>query len=106
MRYKARFPPTNDVAALADFVAQEMRLVEIAIQALYDGILEPTREFPPRDDPVLKFGDESFDLGDGAGLYLRIGSQWYKLQMTPVSGLFPSTANINLVGNTPTVSVT
>ena len=105
-RYKSRRPPSESPQALADFLGQELLQIDQAIQALYDGVLESTRAFPARNNNVLRFGDEDFDLGDGAGLYLRIGTQWYKLNMYAVApGQFPQTGRAHAVGQTPAVTV-
>lgn len=104
MRYKARYPTVDSLTSLADYLSNEFIRIEAALDALFNGELEPAREFPPRQEPVLKFGDDDFDLGDGAGLYLRIQGQWYKLSMTPVGAVYPTTGSVNVVGQTPTVT--
>lgn len=106
-RYRSQYPTTlGDFGALVEFLVRELQRVEDAVDALYDGEQEPLREFPPRDQTVLVFGDEDFDLGDGEGLYLRIGQQWYKLDMHAVAGPggYPETGSVSVEGNTPTVS--
>lgn len=103
-RYRADNPPLAEQTTLTEYLFRELRRIQESLDDLYDGLQDPIRELPEKQDPVVAYSDGEFDLGDGEGLYLRIDGQWYKLQMTPVAALRPSHGNIQAFGQTPTVS--
>lgn len=104
MKYLPRQPPFSLSGDLSEYLSVEFQRIRESINTLYDGYLPDTLEAPGGEDNLLLCTDEHYDFGGGAGVYARIGGQWYRLEAVPVARVFPLTGGGRKVGNAATIS--
>lgn len=103
MSYQPDYPPIYP-DQLPDYLLREFQRIAQELDELRDGILQNAVTEPPGDRPTLFYSDGSYDFGAGEGLYLRIGTVYYKLTMVAFSSPSPGNGITTVVGNIPTVT--
>jgi len=104
-RYFPSEVPFDIPQELGRFLREELARISATIDSLANGEVESLREVPSKDEALFVYSDGSPDLGDGEGFYARIDGEWYKVNLTAITGTIrPATARMTYTGYRPTVS--